>query len=151
MDVHNAPTPTDPSSPDWWPWRSSGRAFVDGPGEDDHADQPDRARRPEWQRRSHLPEQTTDEGGRCDGETPDQIVEPDGSRSKSRFREIDDEGLARRLPELTQTADDEGDHETREASGQNDGDREERERDERGRHEWLPTDAIGQLSGGEVA
>src|SRR5438309_11624992 len=122
-------------------------AFVDGPGEDDHADQPDRASRPEWQRRRQLPEQTTDEGGRRDGETPDQIVEPDGPRPEGRFREIDDEGLARRLPELTQTADDEGDHETRDASGQNDGDRKVGEREEGGGHEWLPTDAIDKLYG----
>src|SRR5438093_4725482 len=82
-------TTIEPNTADSWPRRSSVMAFVDGPGEDDHADQPDRARRPEWQRRSQLSEQTTDEGGRRDGKTPDQIVERDGPRPEGRCREID--------------------------------------------------------------
>src|SRR5439155_23665561 len=90
---------------------STGVALLGRRCEHQHADEANRARHPERARGRELPEQAADESGGRDRQTADEIVQPDGAGADRRLGEIDDERLARWFPELTEAADDEGEHE----------------------------------------
>src|SRR5207237_10113447 len=90
------------------PSRSARVALFDGGGEDGDADEADRAGQPEGKAGRDLPEDTTDEGRRRDGEAPDEVVETDGAAAERRPHAIDDHRLAGRLADRGQAAHDAG-------------------------------------------
>src|SRR6266852_31907 len=88
-------------------------------------DESDGAGHHEGQRWGDRPECPPERSGGRDGETANEVIEPDATGADLGSNEIDDKRLAGRLPEFAQTADHEARNECAERMCRHDGDREE--------------------------